>query len=736
MGPTIRWSVGAAAITVAIAVALVSSARSECTNPMLLDSPTPFLSGPNSSFIALGDFNEDGITDLAVSNVDRNPGSPNSSLAVLIGTGNRTYAPRVLYTVGGGAVGVVARDFNEDDITDLAVTKLFANNVSVLIGQGTGGVGNGSFAAPVTYPTGPGPFELVSADFNGDGILDLATALNVTPAVSVLPGLGSGGVGDGTFGSYTTFPINNLSTGIATGDFDLDGNPDLVATEYTSGSVGVLLGTGAPAIGAGSFSAAAHYSAGVSPYHIEIADFNEDGSPDLAVGNTGGGGVVVLRGLPNGTFVYQTSLNAGNCSAAGPGDLNDDGILDIVTGTVTGSNTGIAEVFLGQGTGGVGNATFGPVTTYESGGDVLHAIVRDLDQDGRQDALLTQGWGSNVVLLPGICAETPPDPRKPVLTDVRDVPNDNGGRVFLTWTASSLDAPGGAVNQYRVWRRIPPALVTASIRARIASRTVIAIPRAAGSAEDVVYWEALATLPAQRLAGYGYTAVTTQDSMRTGNPYTAFFVSALTSNIDVFYSSEVDSGYSVDNLRPGNPHGFVGTPIASGFSMQWEPNEEPDVAGYRLYRGENADFPPSDATLIASPSEATWVDPDGSGQWFYKLSAVDIHANESDFALLAPTAVSVEPGGAALTLALHGARPNPSLDGRLSLSFVLGREGPARLDVVDLAGRRILSRDLSHLGGGPHVLEVAGAERLAPGIYFARLSQGPQTLESKVVVAR
>ena len=724
-------STRAAAVAVVLAMAMASSARPECTQPVLLGSPISFLTGPNSHFIATGDFNEDGVLDLAVSNGDHVGGGDNASLAVLIGTGNRSYASPVLYPVGRAARSVVARDFNEDGITDLAVTNLFSNTVSVLLGHGAAGVGNGTFAAAVGYPTGPGPFELVSEDFNGDGILDLATCLNQTPAVSVLPGLGSGGVGDGTFGSFTTFPINNLSTGLATGDFNLDGDPDLVATEYTHGTVGVLLGTGT-----GSFSAAAHYNAGAVPYRIEVADFDEDGSQDLAVANSAGGGIWVLRGLPNGTFVFQTSLNAGNCSAAAPADLNEDGILDIVSGTVTGSNSGIAEVFLGQGTGGVGNATFGPGTAYASGGDVYHVIVGDLDQDGRQDALMSQGYGDHVSLLPGVCAEAPPDPRKPVLTDVRDVPNDNGGRLFLTWTASSLDAPGGAVNSYRVWRRIPPALVTATTRARLESRAVIAIPRSAGSTEDVVYWEALVTLPAQRLPGYGYTAATTQDSMHHSNPYTAFFVTALTSNIDVFYSSEVDSGYSVDNLRPGNPHGFAGTPTASGFSMQWEPNEEPDVAGYRLYRGETEDFVASDAALIASPTEPAWVDAGGSGQWFYKLSAVDIHANESDFARLAPTAVSVEPEGPAPTLALHGARPNPVLDGRLSLWFVLGREGPARLDLVDLAGRRMLSRDLSHLGGGLHVLEVAGAERLAPGIYFARLCQGPQALESKVVVAR
>ncbi len=734
MRPTIRWSVRAAAVTVAIAVAMASSARSECTNPILLDYPTPFLTGPNSSFIALADFNEDGIIDLAVTNVDRSPGSVNSSLAVLIGTGNRTYAPRVLYTVGGGAVGVVARDFNEDGITDLAVTKLFSNNISVLIGQGAAGVGSGTFAAAVNYPTGPGPFELVSADFNGDGILDLATCLNVTQAVCVLPGHGSGGVGDGAFGSFTTFPINNFSTGLVTGDFNHDGIPDLVATEYTSGSVGVLLGTGAAVIGAGSFSAAAHYNAGAQPYHIEVADFNEDSSPDLAVANTAGGGVWVLLGLPNGTFVYQASLNSGNSSAAAPGDLNGDGILDIVTGTVTGTNSGIAEVFLGQGAGGVGIATFGPGTTYASGGDVYQVIVEDLDQDGGQDALIAQGWGSNVALLPGICAEAPPDLRAPVLTDVRDVPNDNGGHVFLTWTASSLDAPGGPVNAYRVWRRIPAALVTDGTRARLATREVIAIAHAE-SPPDIVYWEALATLPAQRLPGYGYTAATTQDSLHHSNPYTALFITALTSDIDVFYSSIVDSGYSVDNIRPHSPNGFTGAPTASGFSLNWEPGDEIDVGGYRLYRGSAEGFVPSEGNLIATPQEPGWVDTDGQGQWFYKLSAVDVHENESDFSILAPV-VSAGLDDAAPAFALHGARPNPSLDGRLRIHFTLPGGTPARLELVDLSGRRVLSRSLSAWGAGSHVLMVGESEPLPPGIYFVQLMRGNQSLESKVVVAR
>jgi len=731
MHPSIRSSVPVAALAMALAVAMAPGAQAECTKPILLGAPIPFFTGPNAHFTVVGDFNEDGIPDLAVTNGDLSSGSFNASLAVLIGTGNRTYAPPVLYPVGRGARGVVARDFNEDGITDLAVANLFSNTVSVLIGQGSGGIGNGAFSPAVSYPTGSGPYEIVSADFNGDGILDLATALNATSAVCVLPGLGAAGVGNGTFGPYFTVPVGNLGTGLASGDFNHDGIPDLVATEYTNGTVGVLLGTGAANLGATSFLPVTHYSAGIQPYHIEIADFNEDGSPDLAVANTAGGGVRVLLGLGNGGFVTQASLASGNSSAVVAGDLNGDGILDIVTGTITGQNTGVAEVYLGQGTGGVGNATFGPGTTYATPGDVYQALVSDLDMDGNADVLIGEGYGNFVDFLPGICADQAPDARAPGLTGVRDAPNDNGGKVLLTWTASSLDVTGGTVNSYRVWRRIPPAMVARVTPARLVAKEVLAIP----ASGQTVYWEALATLPAQRLAGYGYAAATLQDSLPGSNPYTAFFVSALTSNIDVFYSSSVDSGYSVDNLKPHTPGPLAGAVAGPGFTLHWGPSPDADLAGYRLYRGASAGFVPSAGTLIATPPDTSAYDVQGHGEWFYKVSAVDIHANESGFSTLAPL-VPTGAGTPGTALVLDGVRPNPSVNGRLSISFALSGGPGARLEVVDVAGRRLVSRDVTALGPGGHVLTVGDEKPLASGVYFVRLIEDHRTLETRAVVTR
>ena len=99
-------------------------------------------------------------------------------------------------TVGSLPVALTAGDFNEDGIADLAVVNSGSNTVSVLLGNGAAGVGDGTFAAAVGYATGAGTVATASADFNADGVLDLA--VTGTAGVYRLLGNGSGGVGTGT----------------------------------------------------------------------------------------------------------------------------------------------------------------------------------------------------------------------------------------------------------------------------------------------------------------------------------------------------------------------------------------------------------------------------------------------------------------------------------------------------------------------------------------------------------
>ena len=247
----------------------------------------------------------------------------------------------------------------------------------------------------------------------------------------------------------------------------------------------------------------------------------------------------MLLGNASGTFPSHSIIPSGNCRASPPIWTRTESSISWRE-PITGTNTGLVKVYLGQGSGGVGNGTFAAHSTYSTNSDAYHITPGDFDADGIPDLLVAAGYDNFVSLLSGTCEAEPVDPRFPVLTDVRDVPNDEGGRVFLTWTASSLDVSGGPVNQYRVWRRIPAGAALSQSQA--ARKNWLALSTTTPEGTAIVYWEALPTLPAQRLPGYGYTAATTQDSISGSNPYTAFFVSALTSNIDVFYRPTSTAG--------------------------------------------------------------------------------------------------------------------------------------------------------------------------------------------------
>lgn len=235
----------------------------------------------------------------------------------------------------------------------------------------------------------------------------------------------------------------------------------------------------------------------------------------------------------------------------------------------------------------------------------------------------------------------PPNPR-PRLQPVHDVPLDQGGRVVLRWGASDFDGPAKrTITAYRVWRRTPQFALHAH---------PVAQPMSSGDAAysgvpahlNTDYWESLADQPAARLAGYGYTAATLNDSIAAGNPYTAYVIEALTSDPAVFYFSNIDSGYSVDNLPPAQPALLVATSTLSGVALHWPRSPEADFATFRVYRSMNAAFTPDPTTLIATANDTGFVD-HANAAGTYKIVATDIHGNSST-----PASVTVDRATATL----------------------------------------------------------------------------------------
>jgi len=326
---------------------------------------------------------------------------------------------------------------------------------------------------------------------------------------------------------------------------------------------------------------------------------------------------------------------------------------------------------------------------------------------------------------------------QPTITAARDVPGDQGGKLLLAWSASEGDAaPNPYVSHYDLWRLVNgsssstrPAAVGSASPGRPPRRGDV---RCEGVGDAATWWEFLASVPASQLSNYAYTVTTTADSLPGWIPWNVFVVDAQDNTTWAFYSSLADSGYSVDNLAPAAPASLIGVYAAGATHLHWAPNSEPDLAGYRIYRGTSAGFVPGPANLVAAKSDTGYADAGAAGS-YYKLSAVDVHGNESGYSLLTPgatLAVAAKPPA----FGLEGARPNPARGAALEIRFTLPDAEPATLELLDVGGRAVLSRGVGALGAGPHAIDLSAGTRIRPGLYFVRLTQGANARTARVAV--
>ncbi len=270
---------------------------------------------------AVGDFNQDGRLDLAVVNQTcTSLPCTSGSVSVFMGNGDGTFAPRLDYTAGNIPVAVTVADFNGDGIPDLAVVNNgfgFSDTVSVFLGKG-----DGTFLSGGTLVTGTGPTQAVAADFDGNGTMDLAVAFN--GGISIIPGQGAG-----AFGPRIDYPIASGAKEVAVGDFNQDGKPDLAVT--TPDSVVVLLGNGD-----GTFQPGVSYPVDsiTNLDSILVGDFNGDGKPDLLVGKSNNA-VSILVGNGDGTFLPAVDIPMGQSERGWvAGKFDGDGGLDLAAASV------------------------------------------------------------------------------------------------------------------------------------------------------------------------------------------------------------------------------------------------------------------------------------------------------------------------------------------------------------------------------------------------------------------
>ncbi len=342
--------------------------------------------GPVAAIV--GDFNRDGISDVAVAD-----GGDPGLLTILFGNNDGTFTRGGSYTSAGGSgpTSLVAGDFNHDGFADIALTSY-----SGFVGDPPGtivilfGNGDGTFQAPVrvNYSRDDHPYYVTTADLNRDGNLDLVAA-NLpraqdgqgTASVTIL--LGNA---DGTFQPPQVIAAGTAPISISVGDLNSDNIPDLIVP--SGNDLEVLLG-----VGDGTFQPPVAYDAGVSPWLATLVDLNGDGNLDVAVVNNSGGtdAMDVLLGNGNGTLAAATAYVGTSGAVAGAvADINGDQHLDFVI-----AGTSAVSTFLGNGDG-----TFQPALTRSRGigGDFRSLAVGDFNQDGNPD-LVAADSGSAVTIF-------------------------------------------------------------------------------------------------------------------------------------------------------------------------------------------------------------------------------------------------------------------------------------------------------------------------------------------------
>ena len=292
--------------------------------------------------LATADLNGDGALDLMYTFQDTAGVQVFDGLVNGFGRPQGEFAPAGKIAIGDTGIVIASGDFNEDGILDLAVTRVHGG-IAIVRGNGSGGIADGTFAPPAIVPGGGG--AVAAVDVNLDGITDLVAPTGNSSGFEVLIGHGVAGRGDGTFLAPAVYATSGQVTAIVTGDFNRDGAPDLAIARGDHNATDIYLGHLAGGRPDGTFSLGSTVTT-FSATDLAVVDLNADGVADLIANE--GSGIRLLMGLQSGgaasgTFGSLGSIIAPTLLQICVGDFREDLTPDVIGASV--APDGIRSLF-------------------------------------------------------------------------------------------------------------------------------------------------------------------------------------------------------------------------------------------------------------------------------------------------------------------------------------------------------------------------------------------------------